>query len=532
MYSYRSVIDGGSDSDIVYYNATITNVAQKKGNVLTSEPPLVKFNESRDAPIVKDASQYYFSIVRFSMNGVGKNLPLFIPIVQTNGAGVPPQQANPNLTIYNTTIPYQRRWAYTQAGTGATVNKVFSVYPISSPVIYRPETDNPQFAPTPVPPPTGFVRQDLSSRYYWVYTYKHWCDLVNETFLSAMSQTLNSFAFLWNNDPDINLTASPFPYGGLTPNLAAFLADHDVPFLKYNEDTEKFEIYADTRGFNVDNQITGTTNPLGQPIGFHDPVPAFVAPVVGATPPATAISAPYLRLFMNGNLFALLSNFNNTYYGATNGDSLPTPLVPSGITIPNGLGLLSFPADYTNEILFTNENYTNILNHNPLLQGFNGVPPPAYNEFFLIPTSKQNLYWKVIQDWSSTDSLWSPIESFVFTSTLLPIKKEFTARPIQLGDSNAGGQSTGSQNDFAPIIADIIIDQATEKAQGYKTFTLYEPTAEYRMASIQASHDEIRNIDIQVFWKYRLTGELVPISLVNTSDVSIKVMFRKVDYTS
>jgi hypothetical protein len=235
---------------------------------------------------------------------------------------------------------------------------------------------------------------------------------------------------------------------------------------------------------------------------------------------------------MNGNLFALLSNFNNTYYGATNGDSLPTPLVPSGITIPNGVGLLSFPADYTNEILFTNENYSNIVNHNPLLQGFNAVPPPAYNEFFLIPTTKQNLYWKVVQDWGSTDSLWSPIESFVFTSTLLPIKKEFTARPIQLGDGNAGGQSTGSQNDFAPIIADIIIDQAVEKAQGYKTFTLYEPSAEYRMASVQASHDEIRNIDIQVFWKYRLTGELVPISLVNTSDVSIKVMFRKVDYTS
>ena len=183
-------------------------------------------------------------------------------------------------------------------------------------------------------------------------------------------------------------------------------------------------------------------------------------------------------------------------------------------------------------ILFTNKNFSNIVNHNPLLQNFNGVPPPAYNEYFLIPTNKQNLYWKIVQDWSSTDSMWSPIESFVFTSTLLPIKKEFTARPIQLGDGNAGGQSTGSQNDFAPIIADIIIDQAVEKAQGYKTFTLYEPSAEYRMASVQASHDEIRNIDIQVFWKYRLTGELVPISLVNTSDVSIKVMFRKVDYTS
>lgn len=45
-----------------------------------------------------------------------------------------------------------------------------------------------------------------------------------------------------------------------------------------------------------------------------------------------------------------------------------------------------------------------------------------------------------------------------------------------------------------------------------------------------ASHDEIRNIDIQVFWKYRLTGELIPLSMFNASDVNIKMLFRKLDY--
>ena len=461
------------------------------------------------------------------MNGVGKNLPLFIPVIQTNGAGVPPQQANPNLTIYSCAIPYERTWAITD-NTGVNVNRTFTIYPVSNPVIYRPETQNTQYAPVPVAPPTGFARQDLSTRYYWVYTYKHWCDLVNEAFLSALKRTYDSFSFLWTTDPTI---ATPFPYA----NFAAFVADHDVPYIFYNEDTEKFEIYGDTRAFNVDTQITGGVDELGNPIGYHKSVPVFVPPVVPAPPLAAAVpqSQPFLRLFFNDNLYNLFSNFNNTFYGATNGDTIASPLSPTGsVAIPNGVGVLGFPADYSNEILFTNKNYGNITNHNPLLQGFNAVPPPAYNEYFLIPTAKQNLYWKEVQDWGSTDSMWSPIESFVFTSTLLPVKKEYTAKPIQLGDSNTGGQSTSSPADFAPIIADIVVDQAWEKAQGYKTFTLYEPTAEYRLSSLTASHEEIRNIDIQVYWKYRLTGDLIPISMTNCGDVSIKVLFRKTDFRS
>lgn len=525
-YSYRSVIDGGADSDMIYYNASIINT-QTKDSVILGDPPLVKFNESRDAPIVRDASQYYFSIVRFAMNGVGKNVPLFIPLIQTNGSTFIPQQTDPNLTIYNVAIPYQRSWAFTNKA-GAAQTKVFTVTPVSESVIYRPETQNTQYAPVPQSPITGFTRQDLSTRYYWVYTYRHWCDLVNETLLKAMETTRAGFQFIWINDPDVDPVATPFPY----PTLASFLADHDVPFLNYNEDTEKFEIYADTRAFNIRDQLPGTNDALGNPIGVGFPVPAFVAPVVPAPPFANAVpqSAPYLRLFMNTNLFALLSNFDNTYYGISNGGLLPMPL-SAPVSIPNGVGILAKPADYTNEILFTNKNFSNIINHNPLLQGFNAVPPPAYNEYFLIPTDKQNLYWKIVQDWSSTDSLWSPVESLVFTSTLLPIKKEYTAKPIRLGDGNLG-QTVNSASDFAPIIADIVIDQAIEKAQGFKTFTLYEPTAEYRMCSITASHEEIRNIDIQVYWKYRLTGELIPLTMVNCSDVSLKAMFRKVDYTS
>jgi hypothetical protein len=340
-----------------------------------------------------------------------------------------------------------------------------------------------------------------------------------------MLRTYTEFANQWQTDTTINQVTSPFPY----PTFDSFLADHQVPFIKYDESSKSFEIYGDTRAFNVYTQIDlGLLNPSS---GLQPSVPAFVPPAAPTAPTvAVAKSQPVLRLFFNSNMYGLFTNFNNTYYGATVGSSIPFPLTSVPISVGrNGFGLP--PCDYTNEILFENQNYTNILNNNPTLQGNNAVPPPSYNPLFLIPATQQNLYWIVKQDYNSTNSLWSPVQAIVFTSTLLPVKNEYTAAPVTLGESNTTG-STGSKSAFEPIITDFVVDQQYEKAEGWRDFTLYEPTAEYKLSSFQASHDEIRNIDVQVYWKYRLTGELIPLSMFNCSDVSIKMMFRKIDFRS
>lgn len=526
-YSYKSIIDGGADSDLIYYNANIVATNQRGASIDPAIPPVVRFNEARDAPIIKDASQYYFSIVRFAMNGPNKNLPLFIPVIQTNNPDFPLQN-DPNRTIYYTTIAYQRSWYYTDTN-GVVQNKVFTITPRSSVVSYIPETQNRNVAPTPVPSASGFTRQDLSTRYYWVYTYKHWASLVNNSMLQAMRGAYDDFQAAWINDPDIDQVVSPFPY----PTFQDFIDDHDAPFLKYDEDKKTFEIFGDTRAFNIAGQLTGLLGPLGLDFGVQKAIPEFVAPAVPVAPtPALAKSEPYLRLFFNNNLYGLLTNFNNTYINATKGDAIRFPLTGfAQQVIDSPFSVLNDPFLYGTEILFTNQEYTNILNNNPTLQGLNAPPPPAYNPFFLIPTTKQNLYWISKQDYNSTNSLWSPVQSIVFTSTLLPLKNEYSGKPVQLGDTNAYS-STGSQPAFEPIISDFVVDAQWEKAEGWRDFTLYEPTAEYKMVSTQASHDEIRNIDIQVFWKYRLTGELIPLSMYNCSDVSIKMMFRKADYRS
>lgn len=506
-YSYKSIIDGGADSETIYYNASIINNQQKDAENVTY--PAVSFNESRDAPIIRDASQYNFSIVRFSMNGPNKTLPLFIPSIQTNGF-LYPNQGDPNRTVYYVSVPYQRTWNVVIGGINQPVT--FTVAPESIPVIYRPEITNIQIAPVPSIPALGFVKQDLSSLYYYVYTYQHFVALVNEALAEAMERTYLNFQLRWTSTPGI---ITPFPYA----NFNAFLLDHDLPYIVYDEETKLFSIFGDTRAFNVAGQLTGTIDPLtGFPVGTNTPFPTVSYGSVAGTPASNA----YLRVFFNTNLYGLFTNFKNTFFNATSGSKLLFPLSGSTlITIPTEVITFTGTA-YSYEILFQNQNYENILNHNPTYNLATSIFPA-------IPARNRTTYWISTQDYNSTNSLWSPCASIVFTSVLLPIKKEFVGKPLLLGDKNIGGTSNSGAA-FEPIITDFVIDQQVENAEGWRDFTLYEPTAEYRMASLTASHDEIRNIDIQVFWKYRLTGELIPLRMFNSSDVNIKMLFRKINY--
>ena len=99
-----------------------------------------------------DSAEYFCSIVRFTIQ-TGNTLPVFIPSIVTN-------QNDPNLTIYNVTLDYN--------GTSVTRN-----------VIYVPEDNT---APLPAPP---LIQQDISSKYYYVYNYRHFIEMVNAALQTA-----------------------------------------------------------------------------------------------------------------------------------------------------------------------------------------------------------------------------------------------------------------------------------------------------------------------------------------------------------
>ena len=72
----------------------------------SDKPPLLRFEETRNAPFLDgDSSDYFCSIIRFSLQ-TGNLLPVFIPKIDATAA-------DPiNTTIYRITMVYKK----TQAG--------------------------------------------------------------------------------------------------------------------------------------------------------------------------------------------------------------------------------------------------------------------------------------------------------------------------------------------------------------------------------------------------------------------------------
>jgi hypothetical protein len=107
------------------------------------------------------------------------------------------------------------------------------------------------------------------------------------------------------------------------------------------------------------------------------------------------------------------------------------------------------------------------------------------------------------------------------------VKSEATAQPVNLGTGNNSASTATSQSAFQPIITDIASDLSVKGAEEYRKFIYYAPTAEYRFNVLSSSKQEIRNIDIQVYWKNRLNSQLYPVEMPPLSTVSIKMMFMR-----
>ena len=213
------------------------------------------------------------------------------------------------------------------------------------------------------------------------------------------------------------------------------------------------------------------------------------------TPPLfPSATGDWGNLYFNSQMYGLFANYNFLYIGQ---------YTPTYLPIIGAIG----------------KNYLLLVED---LNGTNYYYPPTQTT--ANPQTSPPIYLQLNQEYNSTSQLWSPIESIVFTSTLLPLYSEQVGAPIIYGEGNNLTTNT-STSAFTPIITDIALSLNT--ANDYRDFIEYAPTAEYRLTSFTSSKQECRAIDIQVFWKSRLTSTLVPLTLYNASSVSLKILFRK-----
>ena len=179
-FDYHQSNEDATAPDIVYYNGDIINNGTDTPiqiNGATQFDPQIRFNETRDVPILKDASIYNFSIVRFTMNGSGKDLPMFIPQIETNTVRNP--SLNVNQTVYTHNIQavltFNDNTATPQTRTINSANGLpLAQQDYGVPCIYQSETADLAIAPIPQQSSISNGQQDLSTRYYWVYTYGSW----------------------------------------------------------------------------------------------------------------------------------------------------------------------------------------------------------------------------------------------------------------------------------------------------------------------------------------------------------------------
>jgi len=476
-------IGNSSEPDIVYYNADIVADAYNIAQLGLNKDPAIRFQETRSTPLIADISKYMFSIIRFTMDGAGKDLPMFIPNINDS-------QSDVNLTTYSVTYDYTVY--YQDPSTSADSTVTFTARRF---VYYQPETVN---APLPNPPDTVilpdqiYAGQDLRGTYYYVYTYQHWVDLVNQAFQSCWNGTedatpntyhpTKSIQQQWN---DYWLTLTGATVGNQPPL-------HGSPVqMSYNEDNGLFSLYGNVYCCG-DDPIQGNSPPKYQAWSWNNGNPRYASN--GAGTQGIHQGTELMKLYFNTDMYGLFANFNNFYIGdETTGK--------------------------VNQIIFQS---LNAGMNTTQLASFSAFSDTQGDEPTVINSSA--LYWVIQQNYNSTSTLWSPISSIVFSSTMIPIFPEQTGTPLTYGEGNNASPVESSSN-FTPIITDISVPM--NRADDYRGFLSYTPSGEYRLSSFTGSRTELRNIDIQVFWKNRLDNQLYPINMFNMTNVSIKMMFRK-----
>jgi hypothetical protein len=155
---------------------------------------------------------------------------------------------------------------------------------------------------------------------------------------------------------------------------------------------------------------------------------------------------------------------------------------------------------------------------------------PTYNKEYLLIVNSFNgskveeiglNSYIIVPQFVTTVNNWSPISAIVFTSSFIPVvANQYSSQQIYYNNQLIQLGAVG--NAFANVITDISL----ESDSGYIPNILYNPQAEYRMLSMH-QNSNISTLDIKVWYRSKLSGNLQPFILASGASCSLKMMFRK-----
>ena len=278
-------------------------------------------------------------------------------------------------------------------------------------------------------------------------------------------------------------------------------------------------------------------------VGEGDPTICTASLNVTYVPTDPTITAPTSALSQNlSNPYYYVYTYNqflqmiNTQLSALSfGGSVTKPFIrynsDSGLfdllmpaTLVTGNYYVYFNTDLFN--LFSSFPYTKVAGVAPITTDDNCM----YRINTNIDQQKQETinavaYVVVPQEYNTTNNMWSPVQSIVFASTLLPVLNEKTSTPLIFDDQNDNTTVKTSSNAFNSVILEFK-NEFKEGADIVQNIS-YTPSAEFKMMSLTGSNTPITNVDIIVYWRNRLDNQLNQLYLPNFSNITIKMLFRR-----
>jgi hypothetical protein len=163
-----------------------------------------------------------------------------------------------------------------------------------------------------------------------------------------------------------------------------------------------------------------------------------------------------------------------------------------------------------------------------------GVALGKNYQFNFYNNNNLNLYnmgaYSVIQLYqdNSTVGLFNPVQSIVFTTSLLPIVQSVISLPKIFNSSTYNLSSVGNNSNVAPIITDFQVPfSATNQ---YRPNLEYNPSGEYRLIDLYGLSPQSA-LEISVLWKDNYGGQHI-FYLGSGCSASMKLMFRRKDFNT
>jgi hypothetical protein len=494
-----SVIRRGNslaDPDYLYYNASIIN--NSTATTQLADDPAIEYSDTRASSLMTDSSEYVVSVENFKIDGGGKNLPIFIPEIQT-------PVVNVNNTIYSFTF---------------TINitdslSVEHAYQSTRFLQWEPENKE---SWTPVP---SSGSPSLPSTYYYCYNIDWFLQMLN-----------NAVGMAWLDCKNAALTDG-------------ILMGTKPPTFMYLGDEKRFQFLADT--FSVWGESA-------QPIGanliskntIEQVVPTFNGSMSAFSPfglpdsqaGAEYNTSEYAIYGMNTNLAQLIANLPSKYFGSysqfsAGGIRFSSPLGTESIATTYAArttGVIYYPEVQILPVPEPNDSsYPSSLQPYVLLSLWNGGQYTFPNTFTppstLTTTTNPPQYFKIKETMSSIGSMWSPVSSIVITTTHIPVRNEYNVSTIPYGSASIGTTSA-TTNAFQKVLIETSAEEIdTESFRGLIHYLPNTPT----FTSLGHDRDGLNNVDLRIYWRHRLTNQLIPMTLPNQGSVSVRLLFKRRD---